>query len=221
MICSLRTVAKSLLGLALMAGASHAATSWSTPAGSTTSVDYSNGATQNQLFTDTSPAVAGDVFVFTPNNFLADDTTPTTTDALSFVVTAKPGLYLQRITAGIFGDWSVLGDASPSASSTLTIKNLITNQILSSPLTFTPASFDTEDGLFNGTALIDLPSTWTTAEITLDGTVNLQQNQGTGAIQFKGADVSIQAAAVPLPGALAAMPFAMGVFWYARKRMKR
>lgn len=221
MICSLRTVAKSFLGLALMASLSQAATSWSTPSGSTTSVDYSQGATNNQLFTDTSPTVSNNVFLFAPNNFTADDTTPSTTDALSFVVTAKPGLTLQRISAGIFGDWSVLGNAVPSASSTLTVKNLITNQILSAPLIFTPASFSTEDGNFTGTASIDLPSTWTTAEITMDGTVNLQQNNGTGAIQYKGADVTIQAAAVPLPGALAAMPFAMGVFWYARKRMKR
>lgn len=229
----INTFAKSLLGITLLAGVSNAATSWTTPAGSGINIDYSAGQTDNGLFTDSSPAVGGDTsdtFLFFPNNFIAsDESSPYVTDTLSFIATAKPGQKLTRIAAGLNGDWSVLGYGMVDGNATLTLTNLNTSAVLSQSLAFTPSLPSTdEEGTFTGFGEIVLPAGWTNAKVEL--TTNLaisggnvpafvQQEGGfAGAIQLKGASVDIQAAPVPLPGALAAAPFALGVFWYARRR---
>ncbi len=229
MICTTRNVVSSLVGVALLAGASQAATSWTAPAGSTATFDYSLGATENGLFTDTSPVVGGDTFLFFPNNLSIE--TPSTfnnSDTLSFVATAKPGLELNRISAGLSGDWSLLGEVFVNVSGLLSVKNLFTNEVLTQALTFTP-TFPTyaEDGTFTGFAEIELPEGWTKAEVSLSGDLSANSQYSDGflaSMQIKGANIGIQtvqAAPVPLPGALAAAPFAMGIAWYARRRMSK
>jgi len=235
-IYATRTIVKSLLGVTLLAGISQAATSWTTPAGSTTSVDYSMGSTENGLLTDSSPTVSNDTFLFFPNNLTAEAPAGPTQvrDELSFVATAKPGLAIDRISAGLSGDWSLLGNAFVEATGELTITNLSNSQVRTQSLLFTPTFPQTaEEGTFTGEIDIDLPDGWTNVQITLAALVRtgsnsqnlIQLDEGfASTIQIKGADVNIhaiQAAPVPLPGALAAAPFAMGIAWYARRRMSK
>ncbi len=232
----IKTFAKSLLGITLLAGISQAATSWTVPAGSGINIDYASGQTDNGLFTDSSPTVGGDTsdsFLFFPNNFIAsDESSPYVSDTLSFVATAKPGKTLSRISAGLNGDWSILGYGMVDGNATLTVTNLNTSAVLNQSLTFSPTlPSSNEEGTFTGFGEIVLPAGWTNAKVEL--TTNLAINGGNipaitqvdngfaGAIQLKGASVDIQAAPVPLPGALAAAPFALGVFWYARRRAKK
>jgi hypothetical protein len=232
----INTLTKSLLSIALFAGVSQAATSWTVPAGSGNNIDYSAGQTENGLFTDSSPTVGGDTsdtFLFFPNNFIAsDEGSNYVTDTLSFVATAKPGQKLTRIAAGLNGDWSILGSGMVDGNATLTLTNINTSAVLSQSLTFSPTlPSSSEEGTFTGFGEIVLPEGWLNAKVEL--TTNLAINGGNvpgivyqdggfaGAIQLKGASVDIQAAPVPLPGALAAAPFAMGIAWYARRRMSK
>lgn len=220
-----RALLTSMLSIALFTGVSEAATSWSTPSGSGILIDYSAGQTENGLFTDTSPTVGGDTFLFFPNNFAADESSGFITDTLSFVATAKPGQKLTRISAGLNGDWSILGPGIVGATASLTLTNLNTSQVITQLLTFTPSMPTTaEDGLFTGMGEIILPDGWfnakveLTANLTAGGTDPDTTGGYAGLIQLKGATVDVQAAPVPLPGALAAAPLAMGLAWYARRR---
>ncbi|GIW74938.1 MAG: hypothetical protein KatS3mg104_0001 [Phycisphaerae bacterium] len=134
-----RALLTSMLSVVLFSGISEAATSWTTPSGSGILIDYSAGQTDNGLFTDTSPTVAGDTFLFFSRIILpATEITSFVTDTLSFVATAKPGQKLHRISAGLNGDWSVLGPATVNATATLTLTNLNTSEVLNQLLTFTP-----------------------------------------------------------------------------------
>ncbi len=229
MICNMHTLAKSLLGITLLAGVSQAATSWTTPAGSGVNIDYSAGQTDNGLFTPDSPTVGGsDSFLFFPAGFEAStESSSMIGDTLSFVVTAKPGQTLKHISAGLNGDWSLLGLGSVNGTANLKVTNLTTFSVLNQSLSFSPAFPNSdEEGTFTGFGELNLPAGWVNAKIELTANLgvsatNPQDNGFTGAIQMKGADVTIQAAPVPLPGALAAAPFAMGLAWYARRRMTK
>lgn len=220
-----RAFVTSILSVALFSGVSEAATSWTTPSGSGILIDYSAGQTDNGLFTDTSPTVAGDTFLFFPNNFTATEITSFVTDTLSFIATAKPGQKLHRISAGLNGDWSVLGPATVNATATLTLTNLNTSEVLNQLLTFTPSMPPTsEDGLFAGTGEIILPDGWLNAKVELTTNLSVSGSDPdttggyAGLIQLKGATVDVQAIPVPLPGALAAAPLALGIAWYVRRR---
>lgn len=227
---NLKTVSRSLLGIGLLATICPAATSWTTPAGIGDNLTYASGQTQNGLFTPSSPTTSGNMFLFFPAGFSANDSQPSTTDTLSFVVTANPGKALARISAGLSGDWSILGSGNVSATGNLKVTNLSTSAVLSQSLSFSPTFPTSADfGTFTGSGFIDLPVGWTNAKVELTTDLGIAADVGgqpsafTGLMQLKGAstDVSIQAAPVPLPGALAAAPFAMALAWYARRRMSK
>jgi hypothetical protein len=225
------TVSHSLLGVGLLAAICPAATSWTSPAGVGDGITYSGGQTQNGLFTSSSPTTSGNLFLFFPASFKATDSQPNISDTLSFVVTADPGKALARISAGLSGDWSILGSGNVSATGNLKVTNLSTSAVLSQSLSFSPTFPTSADfGTFSGSGFIDLPAGWTNAKVELTADLATAADIGgqqpsafTGLMQLKGAntEVSIQAAPVPLPGALAAAPFAMALAWYARRRMSK
>ncbi|HEY0009290.1 MAG TPA: hypothetical protein VGB55_11240 [Tepidisphaeraceae bacterium] len=217
-----RTLAKSAAAVLVLASSGFAATSWTPSSGSTANYTYSDGQTEEERFTDSSPTVVEDSFLFFPTGFEANDDEQTTIDSLQFVVTAKPGKSLGRISAGLTGDWSLLGDATVNAFGKLTITNAAnTSETFSYSLTFTPSlPSSAEDGVFSGViSNVQFPTDWASAIIRLDAGVGVDVDEGsTALIQLKGADVTLQAAAVPLPGALAALPFAAGVAWVIRRK---
>jgi hypothetical protein len=235
-----RSIASSVAAIALTAGVSLAATSWTPPSGSTDNFNYSQGQTQNGLFTDTAPDVFEDSLLFFPNNFTAEDGKNTVSDQLSFVATAKSsGTRLNRVSATLTGDYS--GDdvitfaffGGSTATAMLTLVNADnTGDTRTQQVTFTPAPPYFGDGQFSGTAMLDVPSDWVNVLVQLDATLStfgITTARGTDAlafgggnvIQLKGATIDLQAAAVPLPGAVLAAPGAMAVAWFARRKMNK
>ncbi len=230
MIRHLFDLAKSFAAIAILATASQAAVSWTSPSGSSTTIDYAGGQTSNGLFTDSSPFVMDDKFLFFPAGFSANsDTTGHVEDVLSFIVTSKPGKSLKSISTGLSGDWSLLGSGAVDITGVLKITNLSTSSVLTQNLTFSP-SMPTADqgGLFNGTGLINLPNGWTNAKVELSTNMDVYPLLGidsptgfTGFAQLKTGDIQITSAAVPLPAALAAAPLGFAVAWVARRRMSK
>jgi hypothetical protein len=229
---SLRSIASSAAVIAFSAGLSLAATSWTPSSGSTDNFNFSNGQTANGLFTDTAPDVFGNALLFFPNNFTAEPQQPTVDDTLSFVLNAKPGTKLTRVSANLQGDYVNETIFPTNAGGTLTLTNQATNAVITQAVAFTPAPAYFGTGTFVGTASINVPTNWVTVLVQLDAnlstfdftttrTDSLVAAQG-GTIQLKGTTIDLeglQAAAVPLPGALLAAPGAMLLAWVARRKM--
>ncbi|HEX8340636.1 MAG TPA: hypothetical protein VF624_06975 [Tepidisphaeraceae bacterium] len=238
-----RTFASSVAAVALTTGASFAAESWTMPSGSTDNFNYSQGQTENGLFTDSSPDVFGDTLLFFPNNFIADDNDTSVSDQLSFVTNAKPGVKLQKVSATLTGDYSsddiITAIAFPGFGSTMATAQLTlinadnTADTRTQNVTFTPSSPFFGDGQFSGVASLDVPSSWVNILVQLDATLStfnlvpsingnaLVANGNGSVIQLKGTNIELQAAAVPLPGALLAAPGAMAVAWFARRKLNK
>ncbi|MBC7783045.1 MAG: hypothetical protein H7144_04325 [Burkholderiales bacterium] len=224
----LTTIAKSFTVVALLASAASAATSWTTPAGSSTTTTYSAGQTANGRFTADSPFVADDKFVFFPSNFQANtEGSAIVSDTLSFILNAKPGRTLSSISTGLNGDWSLLGGGSVDATGTLKVTNLSTLAVFSQNLSFTPSMPQSaEEGTFFGSTLINLPAGWTNAKVELTSTLSVPAGSPNapnfaGLIELKEGEITIQTAAVPLPGAVVVAPLGFAMAWVARRRMAR
>ncbi|MDB5325968.1 MAG: hypothetical protein JWM57_1537 [Phycisphaerales bacterium] len=233
---AVRTIAAiALMSAPLISTTALAATSWSQPAGSSTTINYSGGQNQNGLFGD--PNVSSNTFLFTPSGFSAQDN-QTTTDVASTLISAKSGYNLSSFSAGLVGDYSVLDNSQPpsfktnaiflsgasvSAVGSLTLTNTVTHAVLTQSFNF--GGFTNEDGVFNDTVHINLPAGWKSAQVDLSAGLTATASDGSTAfIQLKNASIgadTAQVAAVPLPPALlAAIPGALVAFGAAR-RMRR
>jgi hypothetical protein len=209
--------------VACFAAPAFAVTSWSTPSGSSDTVTYSEGQSANGLFG--SPTVGDDKFLFFPNNFTAESGAEQSTDTASFLVTAKNGRNINRVSAGLSGDWSILGDGATDAFGTLTLTNPLTSAMITRTFSFT-GDFANADGEGTfGDTVITLPLGWKSARVSLAAGLTATAEDGsTSFVQFKNANVgveTVQGAAVPLPGALLAAIPGVAVAYMARKRMRR
>ncbi|MGN6625076.1 MAG: hypothetical protein ACTHLN_00525 [Tepidisphaeraceae bacterium] len=223
---NVRPLIASTVMLALTGSLSLAATSWSTPAGSSDTITYTNGQTDTGLFTPDSPTVVSDMFIFDPANFSASSDSlityaqpntqalimpsNSTSDTASTIVTAKTGRSLSHISAGLGGDYSTLGIGASDAVGTLTVTNTATHEIVTKTFDF-GTQFASTSGLFNGTVSIDLPAGWKSAQIDLATTLTASAAPGsTSFVQLKSGQFGVEtmkAAAVPLPpAAVAAIP---------------
>jgi hypothetical protein len=224
----LRTLATSAAAVALLSSVAPAAVSWSSPSGSSDTVTYSNGQNADVHFGD--PTVSSDSFFFFPSGFsaLANSTGSTasdsTMDALSLTLHAKSGKQLDRISAGLQGDWSQTLGSLVDVVGTLKITNLATSQVLQQNVVFTPTMPSAaEEGTFDGLVDIDLPDNWINASVSLSSKVSASTIAGgTSFVELKIAHVdaaTAPATAIPLPNALAIAPLGFAVAWFARRRM--
>ena len=235
---SMRSLVVSVAALGVTSSLGLAATSWSIPAGSSDTITYMNGQTQNGLFTPDSPTVVSNTFIFDPANFSAtsngdaslaitnaapSNDASVASDIASVIVTAQPGQSLSHISADLGGDFSTLGLAATDAVGTLTVTNPMTHQVFSKPFDF-GTQFSSGAATFEDAETIDLPAGWKSAELDLSTTLTASAEPGsTSFIQLKSAELGVQtvkAAAVPLPpAAVAAIPaIVIAGFAIRRKR---
>jgi hypothetical protein len=227
---------KRVFAIALVAAASVASTAfagpWSTPAGSQPHFNYSSGSDLNNLFA--TPVSLPGGFKFSPQSMTAaatNDATSNVADTTSVVLTAAPNRYFSWISAGILGDYSILGAGSVNSTGQVRVRNLDTMQVLTQSLTFTPgmpvetnpeAEVPFASGLFESNGVIALPFGWKNIKVELDGLVNAYADLGAASlIQAKSGHINAGTEVIPLPPAvLAAIP-AIAIAGYARKRMTR
>lgn len=98
---------------------------WSNPNGSNSQVTWANGQSDKGLFG--SPTVNGSSFLFFPSNFEAsasNGSAQTTSDRLSFTLTAPAGKEITQVKLHELGDWSILGGGSVKVSGALYITKL-------------------------------------------------------------------------------------------------
>lgn len=208
------------------------ATPWTTPAGSSTSITYSNGRTEYGHYTATSPTVSGDTFLFTPAGFTLTESNGVPYDAALFTVTAKSGRGLANVSANLTGDFSyLLPDPDASAPvlnvlATLTLTNPANNATITRAFNF-GTQFGAADGNFAATVSAPIPAGWTSALVKLDTTlVNNTTTPGTAStVQLKGATIDFDTVqsvpVVPLPPALLAAVPGIVVAYVARRRARR
>lgn len=225
--------------LAVVASSGSAAmaapSAWDMPAGDHGSYTYNNGQTQNNKFG--SGTAFSDGFFFIPTGLRATATAgglgqnlvpgighDESSDTLSVILNAKPGVSFTRISSNILGDYTVDGIGGVNATGQLRVTNLDTASTLSSNLNFNgtvPVSTATDaDGVFAGDTAIDLPAGWTNIRVEMDGFVSADSIlSGSSLIQAKDAEIGVATSEVPIPAALAVAPVAAFLGWRAKRKL--
>ena len=204
------------------AAAQAAPTSWDVPAGDQGAYTYSGGQTANNKFESGTPYSAG--FFFLPSNFTAQSTggSDTQSDTISVILNAKPNTSFTRIASNLLGDYTIFGGGAVNSSGALRVTNLDTSTTLSSPLSFggtvPVATIDNADGIFQGGTALDLPEGWTNIRVEMDGLLMADALNGSSLIQIKDAELGIQTAQIPLPGAAFVAPVAAYFGWRAKRK---
>jgi hypothetical protein len=169
--------------------------SWTNASGSNSVISWSNGQSDKGLFGD--PTVNGSTFLFFPSNFEAEasnGSAKTTSDRLSFKLTAAEGKEIQKVTIKELGDWSILGGGAVKAFGTLYITRLnspgfgtvwtdtldvIYNDIENSTVINSPARPNGEgSGTWDGTFTIDLPAGVTSVQVVLNNVLQASSTAG-------------------------------------------
>lgn len=176
---------------------------WTSPSGSNSEISWSNGQSDKGLFGD--PIVSGTTFLFFPSSFEAtasNGSAQTTSDRLSFKVTAAPGKEISSITIKEVGDWSIEGGGSVKASGALYVTKLnspgigslwtdtldVVYQDLDNSTTYTSPARPTSPGggTWEGIYTINLPSGVTSIQIVLNNILQATSTAGgTAFIQKK------------------------------------
>lgn len=190
--------------LALASSCAYAApVSWTNPNGSNSVVSWSNGQSDKGLFGD--PTVNGSTFLFFPSNFEAEasnGSAKTTSDRLSFKLTAAEGKEIQKVTIKELGDWSILGGGTVKSFGTLYITRLnspgfgsvwtdtldvIYEDVENSNTINSPSKPNSEgSGTWDGTFTIDLPAGVTSVQVVLNNILQASSTAGgTAFIQKK------------------------------------
>ncbi len=179
---------------------------WSNPNGAGTDASWSNGQSDNGLFGSPTVDANGTSFLFFPSNFKAQSTNgvaQTTSDRLSFTLTAAPGKQIQQVKIHELGDWSILNGGSVKASGALYITKLnvpgfgtvwsdtldtvykdVANNITYNP----PSQFPNApgNGTWDGDFVINLPTGVTSVQVVLNNILQATSTaSGTSFIQKK------------------------------------
>jgi hypothetical protein len=185
----------SISALALSSFSFAAPIPWTNPNGSNSEISWANGESDSGLFG--SPTIVGTSFLFFPNNFEAnasDGSSQTTSDRLSFTLTAAQGKQIEQITFKELGDWTILGIGAVKASGALFVTQLnspgfATTYVDTMDVVYTdvannttingPAAFpnSTGNGTWEGVYTINLPDGVTSVQIVMN---NIMQAVTTG-----------------------------------------
>ncbi len=216
---------------------------WSNTNGSNSSISWSNGQSDKGLFGN--PTVDGNSFLFFPSNFEAtasNGTAQTTSDRLSFKLTAAEGKEIQQINIREYGDWSIIGNGGVKAVGALYITrlnspgfgtvwsetlNVVYDDLENATIIQSPSRPKVEgSGTWDGNFSIDLPDGVTSVQVVLNNI--LQATSGTGGsafIQKKGvgdpADGDAQfliEAVVPEPASISLLVLGGGALLLRRRR---
>lgn len=208
---------------AFASAANAAPTPWDVPAGSQPSFDFSSGQTlQGKLGSGIS---TGSGFFFTPVNFVASGTpSALSSDTISVVLNAKPNQMFTNISSSILGDFSIFGVGSANATGSLTVTNLDTAAILTSPLAFNnlPAATDSSlEGGWDGATALALPAGWTNIKVEMETSLLADGTQGVSFIQGKDGEIGVTTAEIPLPAAALVAPVLGFIGWRAKKKFAK
>jgi hypothetical protein len=222
---SFRTSILSLAAVTVLGSSAIASpVNWATPAGSQPTFDYSAGQSVNGYWGDGVGLPNG--FSMFPGGFNAEgsnDNNAQTSDTVSVILNAKPNHVFSRISAGLLGDWSILGGGNVGGSGELRVTNLTTLQTVSAPLTFDTLPHVTQsdaENKFSGLGEIILPAGWNDVKVEVDGLVSAYGSpNGTSFIEGKVGNIGVETAVVPLPAAILAAPAAIWVAARARRKM--
>ncbi|GIW75406.1 MAG: hypothetical protein KatS3mg104_0469 [Phycisphaerae bacterium] len=176
---------------------------WTSPSGSNADISWSAGQSDNGLFGD--PIVSGTTFLFFPSAFQATasgGSAQTTSDRLSFQVSAMPGKFLSSITIREVGDWSIEGGGSVKVAGALYVTKLnspgigsiwtdtldVVYQDLDNSTTYNSPARPTSDGggTWEGIYTINLPAGVTSIQVVLNNILQATSTAGgTAFIQKK------------------------------------
>jgi len=233
------------LSFASAAHAITATTDWSNPSGSAAAFDWANGHDTTNLFG--SPTVAGNTFTFNPAAFSVSDSTfnplsgldviggllpqdgppvpegNTVSDTFYVDIHLKPGYQLFGVSYHEEGAYDFTF-GGVNASGTLHVQDLNstdtqTNVVITNPMMPTGGLFGSGD--WTGDASLDL--TDHDLRISVDNSLNASALFSAD-ISKTSAALTIDArpiSAVPLPPALAMVPFGFAAAAWARRRLRR
>lgn len=219
---SVRTAIFSLAAVTVLGSSAFASpVDWSTPAGSQPTFDYSAGQSINGHWGDGVSLPNG--FSFFPGGFKAEgsnDSDQQAADTVSVILNAKPNHVFSRISAGLLGDFSILGTGNVDGSGQVRVTNLDTLSMLSQNLSFDTLPANDGDGEFEGLGEIILPAGWKNVKVEVDGLVSAYGGgNGTSFIEGKVGNIGVETAVVPLPAAIFAAPAAIWIAARARRKM--
>lgn len=218
---SFRTAILSVAAVAVVSSSAFAApVDWSTPAGSQPTFDYSSGQSQLGYWGDGVGLPNG--FSFFPSGLKAEGSNMSDQEAgdtVSVILNAKPNHVFSRISAGLLGDYSILGTGNANGKGQVRVTNLDTMSMLSSNLSFNTLPANDGDGEFKGLGEIVLPAGWKNVKVEVDGLVSAYGGgQGTSFIEGKVGNIGVETAVVPLPAAVFAAPAAIWLAARARRK---
>lgn len=214
------------LGLLIGQAAIASPVPWTVPNGTTPDFDYFNGQSDNGLFGDPIISPSGYVFTFFPSNFKAVSTNgvaANTSDRLSFEILMKPGKVLTGFAVNEFGDYTITGTGSVSATGALFLTNLLTGDVVGDTLHTTPGMPITTNtftsGNWTGTSSVSLlPNGWTKVKIVLNNVLQATSGANSAAQIEKKITQGIIITLIPEPGSIAMAVLGSGLLLIRRRK---